>query len=207
MKIFISQPMRGLDDETIKAKREKAIAYLKETYPGCEVVDSFFEGESTPDNPLQLLGKSISMLNDVDAICMLEGWQNANGCCIEHECAIRYGKTVIYENPVSGSKETLADTIPYMLSKDYKERIIGEYKQLVIRINKLRKYIGKYDPVFDWNPNTSSQDNTDLPEINPGKLMLLKEQYQYMQQYIATLAKRAEMFEDIDVRKLYKAES
>ena len=97
MKIFISQPMRGLGDDTIKARREKAIAFLKETYPDCEVIDSFFEGESTPDNPLQLLGKSISMLNDVDAIYMLVGWQNANGCCIEHECAIRYGKTVIYE--------------------------------------------------------------------------------------------------------------
>lgn len=98
MKIFISQPMRGLDDETIKARREKAIAYLKETYPGCEVIDSFFEGESTPDNPLQLLGKSISMLHGVDAIYMLDGWWNGNGCCIEHECAIRYGIKVIYEN-------------------------------------------------------------------------------------------------------------
>ena len=98
MKIFISQPMRGLDDATIKARREKAIASLMEKYPGCGVIDSFFEGESTPDNPLQLLGRSISMLNDVDAIYMLDGWADANGCCIEHECAIRYGIKVIYEN-------------------------------------------------------------------------------------------------------------
>ena len=90
--------MRGLDNETIKARREKAIASLMEMYPGCGVIDTFYEGESTPDNPLQLLGKAISMLNDVDAIYMLEGWADANGCCIEHECAIRYGIKVIYEN-------------------------------------------------------------------------------------------------------------
>lgn len=98
MKIFISQPMRGLDNATIKARREKAIASLMEMYPGCGVIDTFYEGESTPDNPLQLLGRAISMLNDVDAIYMLDGWADANGCCIEHECAIRYGIKVIYEN-------------------------------------------------------------------------------------------------------------
>lgn len=118
MKIFISQPMRGLDDETIKARREKAIAYLKETYPGCEVIDSFFEGEATPDNPLQLLGKSISMLHGVDAIYMLDGWADANGCCIEHECAIRYGIKVIYENGTP------------MYSKSYLETIISEQNEL-----------------------------------------------------------------------------
>ena len=111
MKIFISQPMRGLDDETIKARREKAIAYLKETYPGCEVIDSFFEGEATPDNPLQLLGRSISMLHGVDAIYMLEGWPNANGCCIEHECAIRYGIKVIYENANSPKSRTYIEAV------------------------------------------------------------------------------------------------
>jgi len=194
MKIFISQPMRGLDDETIKARREKAIAFLKETYPGCEVIDSFFEGESTPDNPLQLLGKSISMLNDVDAIYMLEGWQNANGCCIEHECAIRYGKTVIYENPVSGSQETLADTIPYMLSNDWKERFIGEYKQLRMRIDALDKRIDRIE-----------EGKVLYPNFIPIDLDTLKDQQNEMYAYIATLKKRASIY-DIDLKKYGEAD-
>ena len=131
MKIFISQPMRGLDDDTIKARREKAIAFLKKTYPGCEVIDSFFEGESTPDNPLQLLGKSINMLNDVDAIYMLDGWPNANGCCIEHECAIRYGIKVIYEN-INLSKPM----------KDYIEAIMAERNE----ITRIHQYLRDCPP-------------------------------------------------------------
>jgi hypothetical protein len=119
MKIFISQPMRGLDDATIKTRREKAIASLMEMYPGCGVIDTFYEGESTPDNPLQLLGRAISMLNDVDAIYMLDGWADANGCCIEHECAIRYGIKVIYE------KQNLSKPM-----KDYIEAIMAEQNEL-----------------------------------------------------------------------------
>ena len=194
MKIFISQPMRGLDDETIKARREKAIAFLKETYPGCEVIDSFFEGEATPDNPLQLLGKSISMLHGVDAIYMLEGWQNANGCCIEHECAIRYGKTVIYENPVSGSEETLADTIPYMLSNDWKERFIGEYKQLRMRIDALDKRIDRIE-----------EGKVLYPNFIPIDLETLKDQQNEMYAYIDTLKKRASIY-DIDLKKYGEAD-
>ena len=131
MKIFISQPMRGLDDATIKARREKAIAFLKKTYSECEVIDSFFEGEATPDNPLQLLGRSISMLNDVDAIYMLDGWADANGCCIEHECAIRYGIKVIYEN-INLSKPM----------KDYIEAIMAEQNE----ITRMHRYLRDCPP-------------------------------------------------------------
>ena len=131
MKIFISQPMRGLDNATIKARREKAIASLMEMYPGCGVIDTFYEGESTPDNPLQLLGRAISMLNDVDAIYMLDGWPNANGCCIEHECAIRYGIKVIYEN-INLSKPM----------KDYIEAIMAERNE----ITRIRQYLHDCPP-------------------------------------------------------------
>lgn len=39
------------------------------------------------------------------------------------------------------SVTSLKDTIPYMMSNDYKERFKGEYYQLVIRIRNLEKTI------------------------------------------------------------------
>lgn len=39
----------------------------------------------------------------------------------------------------------LAETINGMVSKDYKERFIAEYQQLVIRYNGLKKMLGNWD--------------------------------------------------------------
>ena len=122
MKIFISQPMRGLTDEQIKEHRQTAIDYLQRRFPGCEIIDSFFEGEANPDNPLELLGRSIQMLNGVDAIYMLRGWQNARGCMTEHDIAWRYNIGVIYEDQedckdtqkLFKEAEELDETIPYI---------------------------------------------------------------------------------------------
>lgn len=106
-KIFISQPMRGLDDATIEAHRNAVIEYLEKTYPGCEIVDSFFKGDPNlklDDHArLELLGKSIIKLSTADAIFMCNGWRDKNGCFIEHECAARYGLKVIYEDQISGT--------------------------------------------------------------------------------------------------------
>ena len=51
--------------------------------------------------------------------------------------------------------EDLKDTIDGMLSSDYKERFKAEYSQLVIRYNKLREFVAKYEAkVLSFEPST-----------------------------------------------------
>lgn len=96
MKAFISQPMKDLSNEEIKAEREKAIASLKEKYgEDIEIIDSFFENAPHDAKPLWFLGKSIELLSTADVAYFCKGWENARGCKIENTCAIEYGLEVI----------------------------------------------------------------------------------------------------------------
>ena len=89
MRIFLSQPMRGLTDEQIQQDRKRAISYLLQEYPGAEVVESFFK--DFHGHPLDALGRSICLLSTADLLCLLPGWQNARGCRVEEFCAQLYG--------------------------------------------------------------------------------------------------------------------
>lgn len=186
MKVFISQPMRGLSDDQIKAHREEVIEKINVMFRGnAEIIDSFFEGESEPDNPLELLGKSISMLNNVDAIYMCEGWQKARGCTIEHECAKKYGKSIIYEvseyeNATQNKYVELEETVIPMLSVDYKARFIAEYWQTKIRYTNLHNMIVAYTAgTLEFKPNCPME--------------LLNEQAANMGRYLFSLEVRAQV--------------
>ena len=98
-KIFISQPMRGKTDDTIKAEREKAIidAMDKLDEDDVEVIDSFFEKAPVDASPLWFLSKSIMLLSKADAAYFVDGWKDARGCRIENACAHEYGIPIIYE--------------------------------------------------------------------------------------------------------------
>ena len=89
MKVFISQPMKGLSEKEIKSNREKAIKKIKSLYGNdAEIIDSFIEGEG---NSLWFLGKSIELLSTADVAYFLKGWNTARGCRIEYMCAENYG--------------------------------------------------------------------------------------------------------------------
>lgn len=91
-KLFISQPMRGKSDEEILAEREKAIKVAQELVgEPIEVIDSFFQRAPADARPLWFLGKSLELLATADVAYFAEGWQDARGCRIEHECAKEYG--------------------------------------------------------------------------------------------------------------------
>ena len=46
------------------------------------------------DKPLFYLAKSIDAMSKVDAVIFMKGWENARGCKIEHEIAVRYNKFI-----------------------------------------------------------------------------------------------------------------
>ena len=95
MKIFISQPMKGLSEEEIRHNREKAIKKIKSLYgDDVEIIDSYIDDEGTP---LWCLGKSIELLSTADVAYFLKGWNTALGCRIEYMCADNYGIGAYFE--------------------------------------------------------------------------------------------------------------
>ena len=98
MKIFISQPMADKTEKQIKKEREKIIKdYDLNKF---DIIDSIIE-ENPPkecDFGLWYLAKSIEMLSTANTIIFMPNWENARGCTIEHECAVKYNKNIKYIN-------------------------------------------------------------------------------------------------------------
>ena len=95
-KLFISQPMRGKTDEEILAVRAQAIQSAERVMgEKVEVIDSFIKGAPAAARPLWFLGESMKLLSGAAVAYFAEGWEDARGFRIEHECAIEYGITTI----------------------------------------------------------------------------------------------------------------
>lgn len=96
MKLFISQPMKGKSNEEIQCVRASVINLFKMDFDEIEVLDSFFKDAPAKAAPLWYLGESIKLLGEADVVFFCKGWERYNGCTIEHECAVRYGKRIMY---------------------------------------------------------------------------------------------------------------
>ena len=95
-KLFISQPMRGKNNDEIRQVRNESIVIAHNICnEDIEVIDSFFEGAPVDAKPLWYLGRSIELLAEADYVYFAEGWDKTRGCIIEHECAVRYGIPII----------------------------------------------------------------------------------------------------------------
>ena len=105
MKAMLSQPMAGKSEEEIRATREKAINTLKSQ--GYEIVNTLFTDEwSNSDKmkergvvqiPLCFLARSLHNMSKCHAVYFCKGWEQARGCRIEHDAAVAYGLTILYE--------------------------------------------------------------------------------------------------------------
>ena len=104
MKAMLSQPMAGKSEEEIRATREKAIKALeKRNY---EIVNTLFTDEWYSSDkmkergvvqiPLCFLAKSLENMSLCHA-AYCKGWEQARGCRIEHDAAVAYGLTILYE--------------------------------------------------------------------------------------------------------------
>ena len=95
-KLFISQPMRGKTDKEILNEREIAIEKARNILgEDVEVLETFFGDFSDDAKPLEYLARSIEYLAKADVVYFADGWENARGCKIEHECAVEYGMNII----------------------------------------------------------------------------------------------------------------
>lgn len=96
MKIFISMPMAGKTDEQIKERLAKIKRKIKDAHSDVEFIDSYF-GDTSKEDPVEMLGKSIQKMAEADAVYFCAGWELARGCKIEHSVAVWYNKVRIYE--------------------------------------------------------------------------------------------------------------
>lgn len=104
-KAMLSQPMAGKTEEEIVETRNRAVAALKAQ--GYEIVNTLFTDEwyskekmeerGVVQIPLCFLAKSLENMSLCHAAYFCKGWETARGCRIEHEAAMAYGLTVLYE--------------------------------------------------------------------------------------------------------------
>lgn len=97
-RVFISQPMKGLSNEKILELREKYKQDVINMFPDDEIefIDSMVNINTSHDSdikniPVAYLGKSISLIATADLVYFADGWENTNGCVIEHDICMRYG--------------------------------------------------------------------------------------------------------------------
>lgn len=102
---MISQRMNGLTDEQIIETRNRFLEYAKKE--NLEVVNTYFQDEWYSNEsmssrgvvqiPMCFLAKSIENMSLCHKAYFAKGWENARGCKIEHEIALKYGMEIIYE--------------------------------------------------------------------------------------------------------------
>lgn len=105
MKAMLSQPIAGKTEQEIRETRERAIKVLEKK--GYDIVNTLFTDEwysseamkerGVENIPLCFLAKSLENMSLCNAAYFCKGWEGARGCCIEHDVAVAYGLTVIYE--------------------------------------------------------------------------------------------------------------
>jgi hypothetical protein len=97
-RLFISQPMKDKTNDEILEVREQIITDVRNlTGDDVEIIDSFFKDAPHEAKPLWFLGKSIELLSTADCVYFGDGWKEARGCRIEHECAVQYGIDIVGE--------------------------------------------------------------------------------------------------------------
>lgn len=110
MKVMISQPMNGRNQEEINKERQDIIEKFNKMH--IEVINTLFT-EEAPDNcnvAVYYLGKSISVMKDIDALYMCDNWINARGCRIENQVAREYGIKILHKdfftnNPIMATRD------------------------------------------------------------------------------------------------------
>ena len=86
----ISQPMKGMTEEQIKAAREKIIKEYEAK--GWTFVDTYFGKcpDGVKSEGAWCLGKALMTFAQVDVVVFAPGWSGTRGCMIEHEVCTAY---------------------------------------------------------------------------------------------------------------------
>ena len=107
MKIYIATPVNGRKEATLIEKQEaaqKRCYYLRERlagfYPDAKfwssVTNIVVARKGMPDREAPIMGSCIREVLSADIVFFDRGWEESNGCQLEHYAACLYGKTIRY---------------------------------------------------------------------------------------------------------------
>ena len=106
VKVFISQPMRGKTYEQVMEERHELVELMGSSVEEpVIIIDSVFKDFNPGTHPLIYLAESIRLLSEADVLFMMPGWEKANGCVIERECALRYDIPIMYHANLTYEEE------------------------------------------------------------------------------------------------------
>ena len=105
IKIYLATPVNGRKEGTLEEKQEAAQArinemadYMRRFYPDAEFMSSFdiFELKYGIGNISEaiIMGVCVRMVIESDLVIFDDGWENSNGCNVEHYVAMKYGKQI-----------------------------------------------------------------------------------------------------------------
>lgn len=105
-RLFVSLPMNGLSEEEIRKTmaecKKDAEKFLGEEF---ELVNNYITvyPNIAKHVGLYYLGISLEIMARADLIYFAKGWENARGCRVEREAAVRYGLPMIMNRCVGGN--------------------------------------------------------------------------------------------------------
>ena len=90
MKVFISQPMAGMDELEVYAVRNRICN--KFDINDEEIIENYKKDVPTKDvnTNVWCLGDSIRLMGFANLVIFAPGWEEARGCCIEHDVCTLY---------------------------------------------------------------------------------------------------------------------
>ena len=103
MKIFVSQPMQGLNEEQIEAAFQQAANDIRNRVASGEQVEILstrkyelpYELRKGRNQRMCYWSHALQVLSMADALYMCPGWQNAAGCTVEFNAARLCGLPVV----------------------------------------------------------------------------------------------------------------
>ena len=116
--VFIAQPMHGKELDDIRKERAQILTEFMDWYhdnigdsSSAEFVDINSEfylkdaGDNWPETPGRLfyLGRSIQRMELADFVVFANGYQNADGCCVERTAAAKYFKYEVYNQDANSA--------------------------------------------------------------------------------------------------------
>lgn len=99
MKLYVSQPMRGLTKAQIQTRRKEIVDNYKRRYKPEEepdIIDNIVTNIAEKSR-IFYLSKSIAKLDGADVVLFSKDYAQADECCVEFQVASRFSKTTIIE--------------------------------------------------------------------------------------------------------------
>ena len=160
LKLFISLPMNGLSNDDILSKIDSIHNLYKDEY---ELIPTYIH--SSPDSSIKApglwyLGKSIELMSRADLVFFCKGWESARGCIVEHECAVRYGIKILYEeSPIDmGIKPCHSCGSRYLIKcRQYKDHKSFSIKCAACGVESIQCYTEDAS-IISWNSRPIEDD-------------------------------------------------